>query len=141
MSASKINNFVDKINSIESSNAAIVLPEIYTDRVNFIDPVKSINGLSELTSYFESLYENLSVCHFTLSNHIPNNEQHSIEWVMRFQHKKIAKNKPIEIEGASFIKFENDKVCLHRDYYDLGALVYEHMPVLGSVIKRVRNAI
>ena len=60
---------------------------------------------------------------------------------MRLQHKKIGKNQPIELDGASFIEFHNNKVCYHRDYYDLGALVYEHIPILGSVIKKVRHAI
>ncbi|MBT8123451.1 MAG: nuclear transport factor 2 family protein, partial [Gammaproteobacteria bacterium] len=57
------------------------------------------------------------------------------------QHKKIANNQEIELNGASFIEFKDDKVCYHRGYYDLGALVYERIPILGSVIRKVRHAI
>ncbi len=141
MSASQINKFVSDINSIKHSNAQHVLSEIYTEDIIFIDPVKSISGLDNLTKYFEDLYTSLTSCNFTLKSHTPNCHEHSIEWLMRFQHKKIASNKLIELDGASFIEFKDNKVCSHRDYYDLGALVYEHIPVLGSVIKKVRHAI
>ena len=141
MSTFKINDFIDEINSINHANAKQVLSKIYTNDVIFVDPVKSIDGLENLTEYFEDLYKSLSSCHFTLKNHTLNDHQHSIEWLMRFQHKKIGNNLPLELEGASFIKFKDEKVCYHRDYYDLGALVYEHIPILGSVIKKVRHAI
>ncbi len=141
MSNARVHKFVEDINSINGSNAQQVLSEIYTNDVVFIDPVKEVNGLTDLTTYFEALYKSLSACHFTISNYTQNEENNSIEWVMRFQHKSIANNKPIELDGASFIEYKNGKVCLHRDYYDLGAMLYEHIPVLGSVIRKVRSAI
>jgi limonene-1,2-epoxide hydrolase len=141
MSLTKIEKFISDINSIGHENAKNVLSEIYTDDVIFIDPVKSITGLNELTKYFEDLYQSVTSCHFILTNHLPNSDRYSLEWSMHLQHKKISKNQVIEVQGASFIEFKNEKVCYHRDYYDLGALVYEHIPILGSVIRKVRHAI
>lgn len=141
MSSTQIEQFISKMNSIQHKNAKRVLDEIYTEDIVFIDPVKSISGLNDLTKYFEDLYKSLTSCHFTLTNHLENNHRYSLEWVMRLQHKKISNNQEIEINGASFIKFHEDKICYHRDYYDLGALVYERIPILGSVIRKVRHAI
>jgi len=140
MDNSIITNFVDNINSLSSNNVSEVLEQIYTNEVEFIDPVKGINGLDELTSYFLSLYKSVNHCHFTINNYIPHGDKHSIEWEMKLKHQRLAKNKEITLYGASFIRFQDKKVCYHRDYYDLGALIYERIPILGSAVRTVRNA-
>jgi hypothetical protein len=135
-----ITNFVDNMNSLTSSNVSEVLEKIYTNEIEFIDPIKGINGLDNLTSYFANLYKSVNHCHFTINNYIPNGNQHSIEWEMKLKHQRLAKNKEITLDGASFIRFKDSKVCYHRDYYDLGALIYERIPILGSAVRTVRNA-
>ena len=137
----KINKFISDINSVQHDNAKHVLPEIYTNDIIFIDPVKEISGLDNLTQYFEDLYSSVVSCEFTLVSSIPHGELHSLEWLMHLEHKNISRNKTIELDGASFIKFKDEKVSYHRDYYDLGALIYENIPLLGSVISKVRHAL
>lgn len=141
MSSAKIEQFITNMNSIKHDNAKHVLSNVYTKDIVFIDPIKSISGLDELTKYFEDLYQSVTSCHFTLTSQLPNSHRYSLEWLMHLQHKKISNNKEIELNGASFIEFKDKKICYHRDYYDLGALVYERIPVLGSIIKKVRHAI
>jgi len=101
----------------------------------FVEDINSING-SNAQQVLSEIYTNDIVFIDPVKE-----VNDSIEWVMRFQHKNIANNKLIELDGASFIEYKNEKVCLHRDYYDLGAMLYEHIPVLGSVIRKVRSAI
>lgn len=141
MSQLLIDQYLKSINSLSYENVRDVLLKTYTNDVIFIDPVKTISGLDDLTHYFEKLYKRVNKCHFTLSNYLPNTNSHSLEWVMHLQHQKISKNQEVHVNGASFIQFNGERVCAHRDYYDLGALVYEHLPILGSVIKKVRNGI
>ena len=141
MSQRLIEQFISSINSLNHNNVKDVLQATYTDDVIFVDPVKKINGLDQLTRYFEGLYKRVNKCHFILNNYLPNTNNHSLEWEMHLQHQKISKNQEIKLDGASFIEFTGEKVSYHRDYYDLGALVYEHLPILGSVIKKVRHAI
>ena len=40
---------------------------------------------------------------------------------------------PIQVCGCSYLQWRN-KVHLHRDYFDAGALLYEHLPLLGRTI-------
>lgn len=137
----RIDQFLAGINSIRHENAKQVLATTYTENVIFVDPVKTIHGLDDLTHYFKDLYKHVNKCHFELNDHISSQDNHSLQWVMHLKHQKISKSQEIQIDGASFLRFDGDKVNYHRDYYDLGAMVYEHVPILGSVIKKVRNAI
>ena len=141
MSDEKIKNFVSNINSLTSTNVREVLESTYSKDIDFIDPVRSIAGLEKLTEYFQTLYSRVESCQFTISNQIQDQQEFSLQWNMQLRHKGIAKNRPIVIDGASFLKFEKDKVSYHQDYYDLGALVYERLPILGKIVKKVRNAI
>ena len=33
---------------------------------------------------------------------------------------------------------EAGKVCQHRDYFDLGAMLYEQLPLLGPVVRTIK---
>lgn len=135
-----INQFVDNMNMLSSNNIHEKLGEIYTEEIEFIDPIKDINGLHSLTKYFDELYKSVTHCHFTITRQVSQSELHAIEWCMKLKHQKLDKKNEIHLDGASFIKFDNKKVCYHHDYYDMGALVYERLPILGSAVKTVRNA-
>ena len=141
MSNPQITRFIESINSLNSNNVSEVLHDTYTQQINFIDPVKNIIGLENLKEYFSHLYKKVDHCHFELNNCLFSNKQYSLEWIMHLQHKKLSKDKTISLNGASFIQFSEDKIHYHRDYYDLGALVYEQLPLLGAVVKKVRKAI
>jgi hypothetical protein len=59
-------------------------------------------------------------------------------WTMRYAHPRLNKGNEITLEGASHIRYE-EKVYYHRDYFDGGRLLYEHVPLLGSVIKQLKK--
>ena len=44
----------------------------------------------------------------------------------------------IVYEGVSKLEF-NEKIYKHQDFYDLGAMLYEHIPVLGSLVKIIKT--
>ena len=58
---------------------------------------------------------------------------------MTYSHKQLNSGKPITVEGHSFIMGDDSKVTYHRDYVDLGQMLYEHIPVLGRLIQWVKK--
>ena len=53
--------------------------------------------------------------------------------ILGYRHPRLARGAPIRVEGCSYLQWR-DKVHLHRDYFDAGALLYEHLPLLGGTI-------
>ena len=45
----------------------------------------------------------------------------------------------ITLDGTTQLKVEDEKIIYHKDYYDLGEMVYEHIPLLGSIIKMIKR--
>lgn len=129
-----LDNFVRIYGQLSTDNLEL-LSVIYHDDVVFTDPMHQLNGFKELSSYFESLYTNLLSCDFVIDEVILDGDTAGIYWHMNYQHPKLNSGQRIEVQGHSKISGRDDKVIYHRDYIDLGAMLYEHLPVLGRLVK------
>lgn len=130
-------NFVIVYKKLSKGNLKL-LSAIYHEKVTFIDPIHHVEGFDDLYAYFKNLYQNLSSCEFVIEDVIWQDSQASIFWTMTYQHPKLNKGKPVTVLGTSHIKGEDDKVIYHRDYLDLGAMLYEQLPVLGKLTKWIK---
>ena len=116
------------------------LPEVYADEVIFIDPAHRIEGLAALSNYFAALYQRLSYCRFEIVSQQQQGAQAWLGWVMTFSHPRLASGQPIRVEGATRLEFDAEgKVRVHRDYFDLGALLYEQLPLLGPLVRVIKG--
>jgi hypothetical protein len=57
---------------------------------------------------------------------------------MLLNHSKLDAGETIRVDGSSFLKTRHGKIYYHRDYFDLGAMVYENLPILGRIIRSIR---
>lgn len=116
-----------------------VLNSIYHPDVEFKDPMHRITGADHLIDYFESIYTNVNSCQFDIHKVIESEDEAALYWNMSYQHKKLNGGKTIVVEGHSHLIAKDGLVIFHRDYLDAGAMVYEHVPLLGSVIRSIKN--
>ena len=56
-----------------------------------------------------------------------------LRWTMHYRHPRLRRGQLIEVEGCSHLLW-HEKVYQHRDYFDAGALLYEHLPLMGTAI-------
>ena len=89
--------------------------------------------------YFADLYSNVSELNFDFHGFdtVAEGEGY-LRWTMRFRHPRLAGGQVIEVPGCSHLLW-HDKVYRHRDYFDAGALLYEHVPLLGRVIRWLKR--
>jgi hypothetical protein len=113
------------------------LRKLYASDAVFKDPVHEIRGLVAIEDYMAGLMRELSDCRFEYLDEVVGNNQAYIKWVMHFRHRKLG-NRLISVRGVSHIQFE-DQVTFQEDVYDLGAMLYEQLPVLGPVIRWLRR--
>jgi hypothetical protein len=116
------------------------LAEIYTEDVCFIDPAHKICGLEKLTEYFVNLYQNIDPPIFRFVHQLRSKLDGYVQWEMDFSHPRLKAGRLITVPGASYLRFEDsDKVFFHRDYFDLGAMLYEHIPLVARMITAVKR--
>jgi hypothetical protein len=114
------------------------LSAIYHRDIVFTDPVHTLEGLGTLTDYFTRMYSNVTSCRFEYTDEMILDNRGSLRWVMHLKHPKLAGGEEVEVPGASFLQF-GDQITHHEDYYDLGAMLYENIAVLGSAIRHVKK--
>lgn len=116
------------------------LDEIYSENVTFSDPVHRVQGLDTLKQYFESMCGNLTQCRFDFIDEVRGMNNACFKWEMHYSHPSLKSNSPLKLMGATFIEY-SDKIDVHEDFYDMGAMLYEHLPLIGSAIRLVKSRI
>jgi hypothetical protein len=115
------------------------LGELYADEVHFTDPLHDVQGLGQLRSYFAGLYANVIELRFDFHGFDQTGEGEGyLRWVMSYRHPRLGGGQLIHVDGCSHLLW-HDKVYRHRDYFDAGALLYEHLPVLGRAISWLKR--
>lgn len=111
------------------------LGDIYAPDIHFTDPLHDVQGLDAMRDYFEQMYANVTQIRFDFQQCQTVDEgQGLLRWTMSFCHPRLNKGREIQVPGCSCIYFQDRRVSRHIDYYDAGALLYEHIPVLGGII-------
>ena len=112
------------------------LRDLYSDQVVFKDPVHEMRGLVELEDYFTSLCSDLSECRFEYLDEMLSEQSAYVKWIMHFKHPRLG-NRLISVRGVSHLKL-GEKIEYHEDFYDMGAMLYEQLPLLGNVTRWLR---
>jgi len=115
------------------------LQSLYSEDVYFEDPSHAFQGRPALMRYFESMFENVDSCQFKFHQSINNGSDIFLSWTMLLRHKRLLKGEVIRVEGSSYLKTRNGSIYCQRDYFDMGAMVYEHIPVLRTVVRFIKQ--
>ena len=113
------------------------IDEVYAEDVLFKDPVHELRGAENLHAYLSEMCVNVHSGRFEYLDQIVAENTAYIKWNMHFKHPKLG-NKTITVRGISQVQF-NERIYFHEDVYDLGQLIYEHVPLLGAVVKGLKK--
>ncbi len=133
-----LSNFCQLFNELDKGNLR-KLQQVYSEDIHFQDPFGQVLGLDALTKYFAGAYSNVISCHFRFGEPLVQHGHCAIPWVMELRHKRIRRGQMVAVDGMSHLDIRDGRVCYHRDYFDAGQLLYENLPVLGGLIRRIRE--
>lgn len=116
-----------------------LVDEFYHPQVEFIDPVGSLKGSDKMKAYYEGLYKNVKEIRFEFTNFVESGDQVVAIWKMHLKTDKLNGGESYAVDGNSVVRFDQSgKAIYHRDYFDMGDFVYERIPVVGFVIKKIK---
>lgn len=136
-------NYPEKIEKIFNGlnkDTMHLVDEFYHAQARFEDPIGSHNGVESIRNYYANLYQNVQSIRFDFSKHICQGTDCASTWVMHLQAEGLNGGKPISVIGNSVFQFDSSgKVIYHRDYFDMGEFIYEHIPVLKNIIGYIKS--
>jgi hypothetical protein len=60
-------------------------------------------------------------------------------WTMYLRAKNLNGGEEVVVKGNSHVIYKNGKAVYHRDYFDMGAFIYEHIPIVGAIIRKIKS--
>ncbi|SBS39125.1 SnoaL-like domain protein [Marinomonas spartinae] len=111
--------------------------ELYANDVIFKDPVQEVRGIEKLHAYMSDLCLSVQSGRFEYLDQQVSENKAYIKWNMHFKHPKLG-NQTLTVRGMSQIEF-HDRIYYHEDVYDLGSMLYEHIPLLGRAVKGLKK--
>ena len=115
-----------------------IIEQVYDVDMTFQDPFHKIEGSEAFTKYCADMYENVIASGFVFHKQILGENDAFLTWTFCYSHPKLKRGRTICVEGSSEVRF-NKKVYFHKDYFDGGAMLYEHIPFIGSLIQRIKG--
>lgn len=132
---------IEKFYNAFNRDTMFLVDDFYDVNVEFYDPIISLKSRDDLRTYYEEMYEGVEAISFDFHDEVIDGDTHVVFWTMTMQTKKLNRGKPIDVEGVSHIVFGGDegKAIYHRDYFDVGEMVYEHAPIVGRLTRYIKG--
>lgn len=135
-----IARFTRFFSDFSPNKIAGLLDETYSQDVWFNDTLKTIEGRDVLRIYLKHSAEAVESCVVEVKETLKNQQgDFFIRWVMTIRFKKFKKGQDTQTIGMSHVRFDKSGlVCFHQDYWDSTAGIFEHIPVLGWAISKIK---
>lgn len=118
-----------------------VLERLYDEQIHFQDPLTDVRGMKNLIKYYTHAYSRVKEIKFDFHTLHEAGDTITGEWIMTLAVSGLNGGQPFSVNGASVLTFnpESGKIIRHRDYLDIGEMVYERVPLLGSAIRAIKT--
>lgn len=134
---------VDRIVEVfESLTPAAIaqLSAIYTDHARFKDPFNDIQGLAAIQGVFHHMFEALIAPRFVVTQRVVDGAHCFLVWEFHFRFRRFRSEVDQCIHGSSHLQLAGDgRILAHRDYWDAAEELYEKLPLIGPLMRWLRQ--
>lgn len=115
------------------------LMNCYAPDAVFKDPFQEVYGRTEIRHIFLNMYEQLNQPTFLVRETLHSDRQVAFLWDFHFSMKRWNKS-PLKFTGVSWLYFDDQFfVATHHDYWDPSAGIYEHLPLIGPLMRGLKS--
>lgn len=116
------------------------LGRLYAADARFKDPFNEVQGLPAIRHIFEHMFVALDEPRFVVTGRVVQGSQCFLTWEFLFAFRSFHKGVAQTVRGASHLVFDDQGlVTLHRDYWDAAEELYEKLPVVGGLMRWLKQ--
>ena len=118
-----------------------LVPQTYAADVYFNDTLKAIEGREALSHYLRESAEAVDECRVEIHETTRTaNGEHLVRWSMMIRFKKFRRGVDTWTVGMSHLRFDAEgRVVYHQDYWNAADGLFQHIPVLGTLINAIKR--
>ncbi len=112
------------------------LGEVYAADARFKDPFNEVVGIDAIAAIFAHMFRTVEAPRFVVVARIVDGAQAMLGWEFHLR----LRGAPAVIRGVSHLRFDGaGRVVDHRDYWDAAEELYARLPVLGTLMRWLRE--
>ena len=118
------------------------IAHVYDDTIWFNDTLKTIENLDALKKYMLQTHDAVDTCTVDFLDMAYSSGNYYARWKMTVTPKGASPDAAWVSTGMTHLRFNQDgRVVLHQDYWDAAGGLYEHLPVVGWLLRNIRARI
>lgn len=116
------------------------LAELYSADAYFKDPFNEVRGVEAIQRIFTHMFDQVQDPRFVVTDRVADARGAMLAWEFRFETRGWGGGKTQVVRGVSHLGFDRSgKVNYHRDYWDAAEELYAKLPLIGPVLRLLRN--
>jgi ketosteroid isomerase-like protein len=114
--------------------------EVYAQDALFKDPFNEVRGIEAVHRVYAHMFDALHDPRFVVTRLVAQHGECWLAWEFRFRFKSFRPREVQLVRGATHLLLGPDgRIVSHRDYWDAAEEVYEKLPVIGAVMRRLKR--
>ncbi len=116
-----------------------LMSQLYADGARFKDPFNDVRGVDAIAGVFGHMFAALDAPRFVVRDVVVQGDQCFLTWDFLFRMKRFARDEQ-RIHGGSHLRLAADgRIAEHRDYWDVAEELYEKLPVVGALMRWLKQ--
>jgi hypothetical protein len=122
--------------AVRAGVAATYAPQAYLN-----DNLTVVEGAGEIGEYFARTAAKVRALRVEFLDVTQDGSNYFVRWRMTVESERLNGGAPMVSYGMSHFRFDGDgRILMHKDFWDAGTGLYEFVPGLGGLLRRVRAA-
>lgn len=136
-----LDRFAAFFSSFAADRIEPLLPATYAADVYFNDTLKTVRGRDALAHYLAESAAAVEACRVEILDTTRNaHGEYLVRWKMMIRFKRFRRGVDTWSLGMSHLRFDaQGLVVYHQDYWNAADGLYEHIPLLGGMIRAIKR--
>lgn len=112
------------------------LADFYAPGARFVDPFNDVTGVDAIARIFRHMFATVEDPRFEVTSCLARDCEAMLAWTFRFGPGHARR----EIRGVTQLRFDAaGRVVEHIDHWDPARQLYEHLPLIGFILRTLRR--
>ncbi len=135
-----VERFMDFFAVFSEPNIRAKISATYAEDCWFNDTLKTIRGRAALEHYMLESAAGTESTNVEFIDWVSKSGDVYVRWAMHIRFKKFRGGKTQSTIGMTHLRFDDSgRVVFHQDYWDSSQGLFEHVPVVGGLIRWVKR--
>ena len=140
VSTETISTFTEFLSELGSKKTGVRAGQLYASELHFSDALMMTRDRDRVVEHFQGLVDAGTAVQVEILKTIVSEADVYLIWSMQAEFTPVRQSVVSDTIGITHLRFnEAGHVVLHQDFWDTGLGFYQHIPVLGRVVKSINR--